>query len=64
MFYYFWSQANVTAFEIGFDVIIEDWPVVFLGNKLSNLLNSKMTNQWFIVILADQPYIKNFRYVW
>lgn len=64
MSHYVWSQANITAFDIGFDIVAEDWLAVFLDNQLLDLFNSKIASQWVLMMFADQLYINNFKYIW
>ena len=41
---YFQSQTNIIAFDIGLDVFLKAWPIVFPRNKLSSFIETKVAS--------------------
>lgn len=60
MFYHFQSQADVTAFNIGFNVFLKAWLEIFLANQLSSFINSKITCKKVIMMPIDHLEIDDF----
>ena len=50
---YFWGYINVIAFHVVFDIVVEGYPIVFLGQKFISLLNAKIASPKIIVIVAN-----------
>lgn len=63
MYHYFWSHVNVTAFDVGFDVLVESWSIVLSNDQLLSFFDSGVTSQEVIVVLANHLCINDFKYV-
>lgn len=44
VFHYFQSQADVTAFNVSFNVYSKAWIEVFLGDEFSSFVKVKVTS--------------------
>lgn len=62
MFHCFYAKPNVTVFDIGFNIFLEAWPIVFPAKKFSCFINIKKACQKVVVMLADELYSNDFRY--
>ena len=52
----------MTAFDIGLNISLEIWPIVFLADEVLGFIDAKMSCQRVVVILTDEFYSNNFRY--
>ena len=57
-----WTQAYITAFNIGLNISSEARPIVFPADKVDDFIDAKMSCQRVIVIPTDELYLNNFRY--
>ena len=49
-----WTQAYITAFDIGLNVFSEAWPMVFVTNEVLGFINVKMSYQRVVVMSTDE----------
>ena len=59
----FKSQANITVFNIDFNILAKYRPVVFSDNQLSSFVNSKIVYKRIVIVAIDQLRSNNFRNV-
>lgn len=59
----FKGEANIIGFHIFFNIALENWPIVFLGNQFLSFFDFKIPSWQIIVILSDQLWAKNFQNV-
>ena len=50
----FGSEANIAAFDVGFNISTSRRPVIFPGNQLAGLVDSEMTCQRIVVMSTNQ----------
>ena len=50
---YFKCQANAKVFYVGLYIMAESRPIVFLSQKLTSFLDTKMANQKIFVVMAN-----------
>ena len=58
----FQCQTDIAAFDIGLNIFLKAWPIVFLANKLFYFIDIKMICQKIVVVPADELYLNDFRY--
>ena len=56
----FWTQTYVTAFDIGLNIFLEAWPIVFPTNKILGFINTKMFYQKVVVVSTDELCLDGF----
>ena len=59
----FRSQANIVAFNICFNILMQCKPVILSCNQLLGLVNAKMACKKIVVILTDKLRSNDFRNV-
>ena len=52
--YCFRCQTHVTALDVGFNVVSQEWLKVFLRQKLTSHFDTKMASQQVVVMPADE----------
>ena len=57
----FESQANIAAFNIGFNIMIQCRPVILPGNQFLGLVNPIMVCKRIVVMLTNQLRSNDFR---
>ena len=57
----FKSQANIVAFNINFNILMEHKPIIFSDNQFSNLINLKIACQKIVVVVTYQLKVNRFR---
>lgn len=62
MFYHFWSQENITAFQIGFIIFLKALLEVFPEYKLLSFINTKVTSEKIVIVAADLLILDDFWY--
>ena len=58
--HYFQPQIDVAASDIALNIFSEAWPIVFPANQLPCFVNTKMTCQKIVVMLADEFGLDDF----
>lgn len=61
--YFFRSETDVTALNLGLDVFPQSRPLVVPVNQLSDFIDSTMTYKRVVVVSANQLGADNFRHV-
>ena len=56
----FWAQAYVMAFDIGLNVFLETWPIIFPADEVLGFINTKMFCQKVVMVLTDELYSNGF----
>ena len=62
MFDCFRGQADVATLDIGLNIFFEARPIVFPTNELLSFIDTKMPNQWIVVVPTDELRLNDFRY--
>ena len=62
MLYRFCIQTNIAALDIGPNIFLKAWLIVFLTNKLSGFINTKMLSQMIVIMPIDELGLNDFRY--
>ena len=57
-----WTQAYVTAFNIGVNISLEARPIVFPADEVLGFIDAKMSYQRVVVMLTDDLCSNDFRY--
>lgn len=52
--YCFWSQIDITAFYIDFNILMKGRPELLFDYQLLGFLDSKMANQGIIMVATNQ----------
>ena len=61
MFDFFQIQINIAVFNISLNILSKAWLIVFLVNKLSGFINTKVFFKKIVVIAVNELYSNNFR---
>lgn len=56
----FRGQTYVTPFYIIFQIALEGWSLVFLGNQLLYFINFKLPYKWIIIVTTYRLEIRDF----
>ena len=62
MFHHFWTQTYITAFDIGLNIFLETWPIVFPANKILGFIDAKMSCQKIVMLSINELCLNDFRY--
>ena len=57
----FGSRANIAAFNVDFNILMQHRPIILSSNQLLGLVNLKMVYKKIVMILTDQLRSNNFR---
>lgn len=63
MYDHFQSQIDIIAFDIGLNIFLQAWLIVFLANQFFSLINSKLIYKKIIILSTNKLGIDNFGYV-
>ena len=58
----FWTQAYITAFDIGLNIFSEARPIVFPTDEVFGFIDTKMSCQRVIVMSTDDLCLNDFKY--
>lgn len=60
----FRGQAQITPFDVIFDVMAKGLPVILSGDELASLLDSKVTGQEVVMVTANELRLNDLGELW